>query len=214
MINESVLVAILLFGMVVSSHAVVGSQPQKSEATPTKLRTFLETGEELRNYSRKGYTSNFTGELRPIPENVEIALNKDLPEYKFHIAKMSVLIDPPQKSYDLILITSANSGEVQSFLWGQYWMMPPSSSFGQLLTGHQAKSTEDALNKVKSLAKLIAYTASAEVGQATAKHGKLNVELLRGKEVFGILELKIDKRLRLGRLAITGPNGKRLRYFV
>jgi hypothetical protein len=214
MINETVLVAILLLGMVVSSQSVVGSQPQKSEATPTKLKTFLETGEELRNYPKNGYTSTFTGEFRRIPEDLQVELNRDFPEYKFHIAKMSVLIDPPHTQYDLIVITSDDTDEVQAFVWGHYWMIPPSRSFDQLLKGHQAKAKEDALNKLKSLAKLIAYTASAEVGQATAKHGKLSVELLRGKEVFGFLELTINKHLRLGRLSISGPDGKRLRYFV
>jgi len=214
MINETALVTILLFGITLSSNSIVISQPQKSEGASAKLKTFLETSEELRNYARNGYTSNFTGDFRPIPINLQGALSEDLPEFKFHVAKMSVLIDPPQKTYDLILITSANTGEVRAFVWGNFWMMPPSGSFGLLLKGYQAKSKDFALDKVKSLAKLIAYAANVEVGNAKAGHGKLKVELLRGEGVFGFLELKIDKHFRLGRLSITAPNGKTPRYFV
>jgi hypothetical protein len=67
---------------------------------------------------------------------------------------------------------------------------------------------------VKSLAKLIAYTATAEVGQAKLSKGKLKVELLRDNEVFSNLEVKIDKRFKLGRLSMKQPNGKDLRHFV
>jgi hypothetical protein len=214
MIKETTLAAIMVFSIPVSLHQVFGAPPQRNEVTPIKVRTFLETSDELRNYERNGFTSSFTGELRPIPENIQFQLKKNLPDYQFHIAKMSVLIDPPQKKYDLILITSANTGEVKSYLWGQYWMIPAATSFDQLLAGRRAKSKEDAINKVTSLAKLIAYAATAEVGEAKVKQGKLNVELLRGKEVFSILELKLDKQFKLGRLSIKGPNGKDLRHFV
>lgn len=214
MITKTYIVALLVVGMALLSNSVVELESQRTEGTSVKLKTFLETSDELRNYSRNGYASTFTGEFGSIPENIQVELNRDLPEYRFHIARMSVQIDPPITKYDLILVTSAHTGEVQGFVWGHYWMMPPSESFGQLLKGYQARTKDEALIKVNSFAKLIAYGASAEASQATVGQGKVKVKLLRGHGVFGILEVQIDKRLRLGRLLITGPNGKKLRFFV
>jgi hypothetical protein len=125
-----------------------------------------------------------------------------------------VYLDPPAKEYELILIADADTAEVTAFVWGSYWTLPPSISFARILKGHQARSKEDALNQLKSLAKLIAHTNNDEVGKAISKNEKLKVELLRGEGVFRILEVKIDKHLRLGRLSITGPDGKKPRFFV
>lgn len=213
MIVKRVFVALVLLGMGTYSNSVV-AMPQQSEAIPVKLKNFLEAAKELRDYSRTGYTSNFTGQLRQIPEELQSQLTKEFPQYRFHIAKMSVLIDAPPDTYDLILITRANTGEVQSFLWGEYWMIPGSASWAQLLAGYQATSKEDAINKIESLAKLIAYAAAANVGEATAKRGKLRVELLKDSKSFGFLEVKTDKHFRFGQLTLTGPDGKKLRHFV
>lgn len=212
---KALLIAILVFSASVSLPAAVAAELQETAAVPIKVKTFLETSDELRNYSRYGYTSSFTGELRPVPEDLQIELNRELPEFKFHIANMTVLIDPPQTTYDLILITDADTGEVKSFLWGAYWMIRPARSFSQLLMGQHAKSKEEALNKVKSLAKLIGYTAKAiEVGKARAVAGKLQVQLLKDREVVSIVEVKIDEHLNLGRLSIKRADGKEMRYFV
>jgi hypothetical protein len=161
------------------------------------------TSEDLRNYSRNGYTSTFTGELRPIPENIQLQLKKNLPEYKFHIARMSVLIDPPQTKYDLILVTSANTGDVKSYLWGHYWMIPPAGSFVRLLEGHNSKSREDAIDTVKSSGKLIAYTATAQVGKVK------NVTLLVKKSKEGdnaaslVKQLGIDPTSKAGQKLVA-----------
>ncbi len=214
MINQTILVALLLFSMGQCSNSVVASQLPEAEGTSTKLIAFLQTDEELRNYSKNGYTSNFTGEFRSIPQDLLVELRADLPEYTFHIARMAVLIDPPQEKYDLMLISNSQTEEVCGFIWGHYWMIPPSKSFGMLLNGYQAKSKDAGLNKIRSLAKLIAYTSNGGVGRATAQAGRLKVQLLRGDGVFRILEVRIDKHLRLGRLSFTAPNGKTPRTFV
>jgi hypothetical protein len=191
------------------SNAAAWNQHQDS-VRDAKLVAFLNTNPEL----RKSFTSRFTGEFRSIPKDVRADLEQAFPAYSFHIAKMEVYLDPPAKEYDLILIADAETAEVAAFVWGSYWTLPPSISFDQILKGHQAKSKEDALNQVKSLAKLIADTNHDEVGKVISEKGKLKVELLRGNGVFRILEVKIDKHLRLGRLTITGPDGKKPRYFV
>jgi hypothetical protein len=107
MIRETLLAATLLFAVTPFSNSVVVSDPQRSDQSLATLKTFLETAEELRNYSKNGYTTTFTGEFRRIPEDLQVELNRNFPEYKFHIAKMSVQIDPPHTQYDLVVITSS-----------------------------------------------------------------------------------------------------------
>lgn len=213
MTKQTVSFTILLLGVMLSS-SVVATCAQQTEEPSAKLKAFLESDAELQDYSKNGYTSRFAGEFRSMPQDLRLELRRELPEFTFHIAKMAVLIDPPQKNYDLILITNSQTGAVCGFIWGSYWTIPPSRSFGGLLNGYQTKSTNGGLDKIKSLAKLIAFTTDGEVGKATSKEGKLKVELLRGDGVFRILEIKIDKQLRLGRLSITGTDGKKPRYFV
>jgi hypothetical protein len=215
MSTQIALLIVIFFGIsLLPSTPAVLAQDKQDEIIRSRVKAFLETSEELRNYARVGYTSSFSGEFRPIPEALEVELARNLPEYKFYIPRMAVMIDPPSKKYDLIVITNAVTGEVKSFVWGHYWMIRPSASFELILRGHQARSEEDALNRVKTLAKLISYTNNDEVGKTVSEKGKLKVELLRGEGVFHILEIKIDKHLRLGRLSITGPDGKKPRYFV
>src|SRR5687768_5690529 len=82
----------LLLVAVVCLNAAQKTQLQESGTMPSKLKSFLETSQELRHYSKLGYTSNFTGALRPIPAQLQSQLSNEFPQYKFHIAKMSVLI--------------------------------------------------------------------------------------------------------------------------
>jgi hypothetical protein len=134
--------------------------------------------------------------------------------YRFYVAKMEVYLDPPAKEYDLIVVANAKTGEASAYVWSSYFTFPPSASFARILQGHQAKSKEAALEQLKVLAKLIAQTNNDEVGKGKSERGAVKVELLRGDGVFRILELKIDKDLRLGRLSIMAIDGKRQRYFI
>jgi len=134
--------------------------------------------------------------------------------YRFYVARMDVYLDPPVKEYELIVLADAKTEEVAAYVWGSYWTFPPSASFERILQGRQAKSNKDALDQLKVLAKLITQTNNDEIGKGISERGRVKVELLRGEGVFRILELKIDKNLRLGRLSITGVDGKKQRYFV
>jgi len=171
----------------------------------SKVTEFLETNQELRKY----YNCRFTGEFRSLPENLQAELEHAFPKYKFFIANMEVYLDPPTKKHDLILVTDAESGTVVSFVWFFSWTMP-SASFEQILLGDKVKSKEETLNRVKSLAELIVYTGNGKVGKATLQKGKITVEMLNGEEVFRILEVKIDKESRLGRLTIRRQDGRKI----
>lgn len=195
----------------VAQTSSVTSNTQQDEAQRKKLVEYLES-QELK--IQKSFTCSFTGEFLSIPEDLQGQLAQAFPEYRFHIAKMVVFIDLPPKKYDLILITNTATEEVEGFVWGNYWTLPPSVSFEGILKGHQAKSKEEAISKIKTLVMLLVHTSNDTVGNAKIHRGKVKVELIRGDGVFRILEVKIDKRLRFGRLAVTGPDGKRMRYFV
>lgn len=187
---------------------------RKTRRSVKKITAFLNGGEELRNYSDNGFTSQFTGELRSMPDEIQSELNQNFPEYKFYIAKMTVLIDAPAKKYDLILIANTASGEIEGFIWGNDWTLRPSKSFQLLLKGHQAKSDDDAIAKVKTFAKLISFANNDKIGDAKIQNGKVKVELIRGEGVFSILEVEINKCLQFDRLTITEPNGEKLKHFV
>jgi hypothetical protein len=187
---------------------------QKQDEFGRKITNFLNTSEELRNYSKNGYTSTFTGDFRSIPKALNNELNLAFPECKFYIAKMRVLIDAPSKDYNLILVTNAFTGYVKGFVWGNYWTICPSNSFKKILKGQQAKSEEDALSKVKTFAKLIVYTNNDQIGDAKIQNGEVNVELIRGKGVLGILKVRMNKNFKFESLVITDAKGKNLKCFV
>ncbi len=200
-----------------TNTSFVIAQENQVENTNNKIITFLETSQELRDYSKNSFTSSFSGDFCLIPEDIQIELRQNFPQYEFYIAKMNVLIDPPASKHDLILITEKRTAEVKSFVWGDYWVIRPSGSFSNILKGFQAKSKEDAINQVKSFAKLLVSASKDNigiVGNARIKKGKLSVELIRGAGVFAILEVEINKNLQFDRLTITEPDGKKLKYFV
>ena len=207
-ILRSVLAA-LTCAIALSTQASVMSS-HREDLQEGEVIAFLKTNSEL----QKSFTSRFKGEFRQMPDDLRTELKKALPEFRFYIAKMEVYLDPPAKEYDLILIADANTAQVASFVWGHYWTLPPSTSFERILKGHQARSKDDALNHVRALARLITYTSNDQVGKATARNGKIKIELVRGDGVFRVLTVQVDKRLRFGRLSITASNGKTPRYFV
>lgn len=211
MIIKSAL-AILSCTIALVTPTFLNSAPNDHQeaAEQKKVVAFLNSNLEL----RKSFTSRFKGEFRPIPQNLAADLRQAFPMYRFYVAKMDVYLDPPAKEYDLIVLADAKTEEIAAYIWGTYWTLPPSTSFERILEGHQARSKEDALNQLKVLAQLIAYTNNDKVGKGISERGRLKVELLRGDGVFRILEVKTDKTLRLGRLSITGIDGKKPRYFV
>lgn len=194
-----------------SNGQIQKKQPDKIKAN---VINFLTASEELTNYSLNGFTTKFTENFISIPSEIKTELDKYFPAYKFYIAKMLVSIDIPARNYNLILITNSKSTEVESFIWGKYWVIRPSKSLSQIFKTLQAKSKEDAIAQVRSFAKLIAFTNNDKIGAAKIQNGKVKVELIRGEGVFSIVEVEINKNLRFGNLVITDPNGRKLRYFV
>lgn len=190
------------------------SAQEKQDEALKKITAFLNGSEELRNYSANGFTSQFTGELRSLPNEIQSELNQNFPQFKFYIAKMIVLIDAPPQKYDLILIANALSGEIDGFVWGNYWTLRPSKSFQLLLKGQQAKSNDDAIVTVKTFGKLIGFANNGKIGDSKIHNGKVKVELIRGEGVFSILEVEMNKCLQFERMTITEPNGEELKYFV
>ncbi|HEX3251927.1 MAG TPA: hypothetical protein VHS05_21000 [Pyrinomonadaceae bacterium] len=210
-ISKLVLVAVsFAVGLVIPATMMSAVTEYADAVEGEKLVAFLNSSSEL----RKSFNCRFTGEFLPIPRRLQADLRQAFPAYRFYIAKMEVYIDPPPKEYDLIVLADAKTEEIAAYVWGSYWTLPPSASFEHILQGQQAKSKEEALNQVKLLAELIVHTNNDKVGKAITEKRKLKVELLRGDGVFRILEIKIDKELRLGRLSITGIDGKKPRYFV
>jgi len=211
MITKSVL-ATLACGIALVTPTFLKSAPNDHQDAPeeAKVVAFLNSNLEL----RKSFTCRFKGEFRPIPQNLEADLRQAFPMYRFYVAKMEVYLDPPAKEYDLIVLADAKTEEIAAYIWASYWTLPPSVSFERIFQGHQARSKEDALNQLKVLAQLIAHTNNDKVGKGIKEKRRLKVELLRGDGVFRILEVKIDKTLRLGHLSITRIDGKKPRYFV
>ena len=211
MITTSVLAALACAIVLVRPISLISATNERQDAAEDeKVVAFLNSNLEL----RKSFTCRFKGEFRTLPQQLEADLRHAFPMYRFYVAKMEVSLDPHAKEYDLILLADAKTREIAAYVWGSYWTFPPSASFEHILQGHQARSKDDALNQLKTLAQLIAHTNHDEVGKGISERGRLKVELLRGEGVFRILEVKIDKTLRLGRLYITGVDGKKPRYFV
>lgn len=199
------------------STATFVSGQDKQDKSLNKIIEFLNSSEELANYS-DSRSVEFTGEFRSLPDEIQSELNQNFPEFNFYIAKVIVLIDWPPAKYNLILIANAVSGEVKGFVWANYWMLSPSKSFQSLLEGLPAKSKDDAIAKMKTFAKLLVFANDDKKGDAIGnvknKNRKIKVELIRGEGVLGIVEVEIDKCLRFGRLRITERDGRYFRYFV
>ena len=153
-------------------------------------------------------------EFKSIPETLREKLTQTFAPYAFYVARMNVFLDLPVKEYDLILITDANSGTVQAYIWASYFTFPPSASLERILKGRQAKSKTDAVNQLRVLAELIAQQNKDEVGKSVIQKSTVLVELLRGDGVFRILKAEIDKAGRFGRLSIVGADGRKPRYLV
>lgn len=186
----------------------------KQDEDIRRISSYLAKSEELTNYAENTFTSQFTGKVRPIPDELKSELAAYFPEYRFYIAVMSVTIDPPARKYDLILVTDAGNTQMKGFIWGNYWTLRPSKSFPLLLKGNKASSKADAIAKIKTLAKLLTYVSNDKIGDSKIHGGKIKVELIRGEGVLGILEVGIRSDLTYEQMTITDSNGKRLKHFV
>ena len=208
MITRSVFGALIC--AIAFTTAIASSRANEHQDIHEGVLAFLRSDPEL----RKSFSCRFTGEFQQLPPHLEADLKQAFPMYRFYVAKMEVYLHLPSREYNLIVLEDAKNEGVAAYIWSSYWTLPPSASFERILQGHQAKSKEEALNQVRVLAQLIAYLNNDGIGKVTNNGGKLKVELLRGDEVFRILELKINGKLQLGRLSITDVDGRKPRYFV
>lgn len=190
------------------------AQQTQDDGIELKIKTFLENSDELRNYAKSGFSSRFTGEFRSIPKDLKLDLKNYFPEYEICVATMNVLIDPPESKYELILFFNVNAGRVDGFIWGNYWMMPASKSFRKTFMEHQAQSKESAIEQIRTLAKLIAWSHGDNAGTAKMQNRTITVELYRGEGIFGKLKVKMSRDLRFVDIFITDSNGKKIKTFV
>src|ERR1044072_636645 len=103
---------IVLSILILLSHGIIASSQNKQDLEIRAATNFLNTSDELQNYSKNGFTSTFTGKFLPISQSIQTELGKNLPEYKFRVAEMNVDIDPPRKKYKLILIMEADTLDI------------------------------------------------------------------------------------------------------
>ncbi|HEV7646397.1 MAG TPA: hypothetical protein VGO50_20855 [Pyrinomonadaceae bacterium] len=203
----------LFFGtMLLIVAGPAAAQARESEMEKAAI-SFFSSSDELRNSAKYGFSADFTGAFRPISHELRSELEISFPEKIFSIAKMKVLIDLPPKDYDLILIADKN-GRIEGFMWASYWMIHPSKSFEMIFKDHRIRSNKDALLHAKVLAGLITSLNDDRIGNIEMKNGEIKVELIKGQGVFGILHIKMTKKMRFNRVIITDPDGRKLRYFV
>lgn len=186
----------------------------KQDEDLKRIASYLTKSEELTNYAENAFTSEFTGKLRPIPDELKSELAAYFPEHRFYIAEMSVMIDPPASKYDLILITDTGNTQMKGFIWGNYWTLRPSKSFPLLLRGYKAASEAEAIAKIKTFAKLITYVNNDKIGDSKIRGKKIKVELIRGEGVLGILEVEMRNHLIYEQMTITDSRGKKLKHFL
>jgi len=160
------------------------------------VKRFLKSTKELKYH----FQYHFTGTLSPIPKDIESGLKQTFSSCRFLVAKVRGSFDLPYDDYHLILIIDSKSNKVISFVWGEFWVLPPSQSFKHILKGHNAKSKENAINQVKLLAALITSSTNGKIGEATMQEGKVRVELIENNHSFATLEVKVDKHFRFGTL--------------
>jgi hypothetical protein len=189
---------------------------KSQDATNARAAQYLATNPELHS----SFSSSFTGEFRSIPSDLRSKLKKAFPQYAFVMAKMIVTMDFPSKEQNLILVIDSLSGDVVGHVWGLYWSIRPSSSFQRLFDGIEATSGADVVEKMATLANLMVYAVDSRyasddrVGKVAFEKGKVQAELLRGGGVFRVLQVQVNKKLRLGPLDVRLPNGKYPRYLV
>jgi len=211
---------LLLFCTSVAVTAQVSIQLIK-EQLPIKEQSRKEKQNKLYEYLtsqelniQRSFSCSFAGELLPIQKDILSDLKISYPKYDFHIAKMNVYLDPPVKKFDLILISDSASKNVLGHIWGNFWTLPPSESFKSILKGLKSDSKNEAINKVKNLARLLVYPSNNSVGNITIKNKKIKAEIKSGSKVFRLLEIQITKELEFGNLSITDEKGNKVRYFV
>lgn len=183
---------------------------RKCVAIESNVISYLNTIEELTNYSLRGFMSKFTGNFVSISKKLEDELTEHSPDYKFYIAKILVSIDIPARNYALII--DVNSEEIKGHLWAEYALIH--HRLREYLMALGLCQRKDAIERVESFAILIAFNNNDRIGYARIESGKAKVESIKEGGVFSILEVEIDRRLRLGRLISIQPNGKKIKYFI
>lgn len=106
--------AILLAVLAIHSDLSLGQNkaPTQRGKLPAKILAFLRPDGEMRKYR-----ATFTGEVTPLPEDLQKALELRLYLHRFTIVRMRVDADITSWGFDLIIVTDAKSGEVVSYAW-------------------------------------------------------------------------------------------------
>lgn len=195
----------LVISMLLSFNNCFSQSAQTSGQLDPKLESFLKENKELRSV----YSCSFTGRIVPIPDLTLQKLQRVFPQYRFHIAEMSCLIDLPPKKMKLITISDKEGGDVVAFVWQFSWSMP-SQSFENILAG-QSGSQETALEKVRSIAELLALTGNARIGKERRRKRFVEIQLLwegGDDSVFRKVRLEVRNNDTFGKLTIRRQGNK------
>lgn len=198
-IFQIILISLLWLTTICFSSVVSYAQAIDNK-TINSIKEFLNNNEELTNYSSNGFSSKFTGEFYPLPDDLKNILAQDFPNLGFYVARMSVLIDFPAKKYNLILVVDKSTSKVLGFVWGDYWMLPNSKNFSSILSNQKLMPNNKILKQVKSIALLIVSSSSngiGKVGKAYITKRNARIEMLRGEHVFAVFEVKYDKSFKI-----------------
>jgi hypothetical protein len=190
------------------------AQKKQDNLARERIFNFVSDSNELNNYSTFGFNASFSGNFVDIPIDLRSELSRSFSQYEFYIAKMSVLIDPPIREYDLILFFDTKEDKVKGFIWGYFWTLPSSDSLSSLFITSLPSEKRQVLNQVISLAKLISFVNGDTIGKVKIENRKVKVELLRGEGVLAILEAKTDKCFRFEQLILTDSRGKKMKTFT
>ena len=190
------------------------SDKGQSEKIKKKVIEYLNNNKEL----QERYFCRFDGGFRSFPIDLESELKKYFPTLKFIIARVKISPDLPPSKQSITLIIDSDTNKVIAHIWGAYWALRASSTFKDILLRQKVASEEEAVKAVKSLAELFIYGVEPpillndSVGKAYIQDKTVKVELVRGESAF-LLQVKLDKKIRFGKLYVTFPNGQKLPNF-
>jgi hypothetical protein len=185
------------------------SQSTQLNTERDQIKTFLTnfTIEHNKREQSNGIAVEFTGEFQPLPSELEKSLLEAFPSHKFVAAKM-LKFHNNWRPETLIVVANKDSGKVTSYAWDLAFS-GVSGSFRNILSFYRAKSKEDALLKVQVLSKLLVFVGEGKVGKVESKNGMISSELYysysEGDEPFRVLQVKLDKKFRFGRIALINP---------
>jgi hypothetical protein len=171
-----------------------------------QLKKFLNENAELRQY----YSASFQGKMVDIPAPIEAGLAAAFPKYRFSIAVMYVLTDPPPSPTNLIVISDRVSGRPVAFVWEIFWGMP-SASFEDLLNGEPIRSRADGAEKLRAFANLFAFTGSMKANSQRMTSGFDEAVILTGGgDPFRTIRLQRRSDSRFGKFRIYQRAGKQI----